>query len=184
MNLFVSPQILGLAKSYITVLALERLLSRVGPLMLRQVGFVAEARFAERALERFLARVRALVAPQVGLLAESVAAEGALIGFLEFGVSPFVHPQIVRFAKGEIAVKTLERPRVQIRSLLPPRVTSEAGLGRVPLVCLLVNLQEDQLREARGAVLALERLVLSMRLLVLDQVHLLVKTSSAKRARK
>ena len=111
-NFLVSPQILGLAKSYITVLAFKRLLSGVGPLMLRQVGFVAEARLAELALEGFFAGVRALVTPQIRLLAEPVTAEGALIGFLKLGVSSFVHPQIVRLAKGEIAVKTLERPRV------------------------------------------------------------------------
>ena len=139
-NFLVSPQILGLAKSYITVLAFESLFAGVRALMLRQVGFVAKAGFAQRALERLFARVRALVTPQVGLFAEAVAAEGTLIRFLEFGVGAFVHPQIVRFTESEIAVKTLERPSVQIGSLFAPRVAIQAGRGCVAFVSLLVDL--------------------------------------------
>ena len=77
-------------------------------------------------------------------------------------------------------MKTLERPRVQIGSLFPARVTIEAGLGRVALVCLFVDFQENELGEAGGTVLTLEGLVLAMRLFVLDQVELLVETGRAK----
>lgn len=46
--------------------------------------------------------------PKIRLLPESVTTKRTLIGLFELGVSPFVHPQIVRLAESEIAVKTLE----------------------------------------------------------------------------